>query len=638
MTYSEQVAANFASVCQSFDEFRRDQVEHIHGRVYGPMDELVTSALFRAVNMAVADCENYNAGKPWSEIPLRAIPLDTGTGKTQSALAYIAHGCRLDPSFSAVYVAGTIQALVDAMRDLQKLGVSPAVSFSNRDREHDAHVAEAGVNYIKNKGELTQHRVILVTHKFFSPHNKDVVGRYRSQRRSLFVIDECPELVEVYKCNPLSVQELLTTLVSQKARPEWCSVLTDVVDRMNRAAAATGPTFTPERIIAPEEAAILGDPTRDELEVYIADSVGGDDRIRAVNRMRGVFSFLTHASNDACFYSRRESVFFSYRMRFEAGPGHVLLDATADVHSLVTMMPGVGPTIEVPRISYEHLTLLHVEHPKNYRARHITKTAAGAKPYAEWIRAAVVANSTPGDDVLVVTHKNIVEHRYLPATGEWEGRKVDCVWWGGPHAGTNRYRHKTHVFCFAEAHRPRAIDVADVHGVSMLPLSMMTLKDAESTRRAGDAEYAPTGIYLKPWEGRLLAMTKQAAMRGKARNVDEYGQAAPMVLLTTMPIRRLHDNLTSLFPGAARIRPGVVPDGSGPVEAAGRGRVQALRLELGTTVQDRLGADEIEARLGIPSDQLRKVFTKAAMSGWILVSSADLGLPGRQKWLVRAVL
>src|SRR4029450_6834445 len=114
-----------------------------------------------------------------------------------------------------------------------------------------------------------------------------------------------------------------------------------------------------------------------------------------------LLDFLRLAARGCCFYSQLDRGFFSYRLDFAPGPGHVLLDATADIAGLVTLNDSIKE-VTVPEVDYSNLTVLHLDQPKEFRRiTETTSSASKARPYADWIREVVLANTQPGDDVLV---------------------------------------------------------------------------------------------------------------------------------------------------------------------------------------------------------------------------------------------
>ena len=54
----------------------------------------------------------------------------------------------------------------------------------------------------------------------------------------------------------------------------------------------------------------------------------------------------------------------------------------------------------------------------------VTETAAPSIAYVAWMRSVVLANSQPGDKVLVVTHKKLLDHERTTRTAETSAVRV----------------------------------------------------------------------------------------------------------------------------------------------------------------------------------------------------------------------
>jgi hypothetical protein len=143
------------------------------------------------------------------------------------------------------------------------------------------------------------------------------------------------------------------------------------------------------------------------------DELSEELRASQAKVSREVVLFLRAASKGCCFYSRIDTSFFAYRLDFEPGPGHVLLDATPDITGLVTLSPGVR-SVPVPKVDYGPLEIFHIEQPTGYRnMKKVVNHAYLAEPYAAWMRCPGEHRS--GDDVLIVTHKAMFDRGFVTA-------------------------------------------------------------------------------------------------------------------------------------------------------------------------------------------------------------------------------
>jgi hypothetical protein len=216
---------------------------------------------------------------------------------------------------------------------------------------------------------------------------------------------------------------------------------------------------------------------------------------------------------------------------------------------------------------------------------------------------------------------------------DWEGRKVNTQHWG-TGIGSNKFRDKTHVFMFGLFYLPGSAIIAQTHGWSEQPLSMETLKLAESVPYAGEL-YAPKGDYRQVHHGNVLRWVKQLAMRGAGRIVDGEGKCLPMKLFLTMELEMLIPNMRRLFPQApmpiSAERPSYL------VTETMQGRQALLHLAM-QSKRPYISAEDIEASTGIPTRNLSreyKALENTLLSlGWSLKAAKDVRIAGRMKYLV----
>jgi len=263
----------------------------------------------------------------------------------------------------------------------------------------------------------------------------------------------------------------------------------------------------------------------------------------------------------------------------------------------------------------------------------LSSTATAAKEYAKWIKDTVVRNTTDGERVLVVAHKDLFDHDYLEGSEDpdhpldWSGRRVSTLHWG-IGVGSNKYQDCMAVFEFGEFHVPRRVAIGNVHGWTD------TRPTSEALRSASGQN--PTGHYLTAYEGHLLRWAKQIGSRGTIRNLDADGRCGAMRLYTTMDQERLFKSMPYLWPGASR--PTLLENGLDKPKTNGRAGLARL---LGVHAGDVLWADEIEALTDIKPGHLsgalksKQVAAAIEAFGWRLVSAKDLGRSGRGKALVK---
>jgi hypothetical protein len=246
------------------------------------------------------------------------------------------------------------------------------------------------------------------------------------------------------------------------------------------------------------------------LAPFVTPGSTETERRKQIDRMAVVCRFLVASSLSAAFYSRRDKVFWAYEWALEPGPGHVLLDATADLGPVVAFLPGVQrPSLAPPAVDYSNLEIIHVPMPKEFtNAKKTLAKATSGRAYAEWIKRVITTLAPQGADVLMGAHLSLFELEFFPAAYDptkpldLDGRQVVVNHWGSG-IGSNRYKHCTHVFQFNEWYQKRGATIATVHGHRGEAVTDEQLRNAEG-RRTSSGDYQPRGVYRSAAENHLL--------------------------------------------------------------------------------------------------------------------------------------
>lgn len=629
-----------------FIETRKQQIK-LFNRDFTAMDLQVSEIMF---NTAVAAINNVKTGN--RETCMQAVSLATGLGKSASAYALIATFCRNDPHFSAAYVVPTIKMAMEAQEGIEKLlgvGTTTLWSSYHKHKGVDRTKAMGELGFIPdrlvNKNDLTESRVVIVTHGQLQHELK--TGRdegtlnYLGKPRSVVFIDEHPDLLQVVDATAGQLQDFYDNLVMMDCNHPWLPVISNVVHRMATVVRTEGQTYIPTELLSKEEGQVFSEDHGLSLWDLTDEEMSDDRRFGQLKGMRDLVVFLQAASKGSVFYSRKDWTFFAYQLNFTTTyPGFVLLDATSDLTGLVCLHPKVKP-VDVPQVNYSNLDMRYITMPPKFkRIKEIIKRAPIGREYAQFIYQTVMANTESGNEVLLVVHKDVLTQELIGSSEDparplnWEGRKVNTQNWGGG-VGLNKFKHKTHVFLFGDFYMPRAVTIAQTHGWSQKPVSEGMLKLAEGIKKSGDV-YAPQGDYLRPHEGHLLRWSKQLAMRGTARQVDEKGNCFAMKLFTTMDLTYLLPNLYRLFPGVMPPKQAEISKDDHCVDI--KGRQGLIKLLLATTSKAIIGADEIEIVTGIKSSKLSREFYAVEETirvlGWRIATARELGIAGRTNYLV----
>ncbi|MET0100094.1 MAG: hypothetical protein ABW078_00035 [Sedimenticola sp.] len=642
----------------TFNQLRQQQAQ-INGRDLTQFDELVGNKILTMALRAWETSSGFQNVqldvRPQCPGLMEAASIATGGGKSQSSFAFIAAAVKLDPEFSAAYIVPTVKMGIEAQEGIEALlgeGSTTLWSSFHKHKGRDLARVERKLGFIPqrvvDKKELPDSRIVILTHKFLQSEiasdSDQGVRMYKGRLRDVVFIDEHPDLVRVVSTTPSAVQQFHDDLSRWEVQQDWLPILSDVAGRMAKTMQAADKGFIVPQLVSQEEAGVFSEATTQFLAELIADEMSSFKKQSEASRYSELILFLRAASQSSCFYSKMDKTFTAYQLDFEPQPGFMLLDATADINGLLELHPEIGIVRDVPQVNYENLKVRCAKLPKGFKSiREITKDHEKGEKYGRWIRRTVLANTKPGDDVLVVTHKDVLGlHFVKPADDvenpdDWEGRKVNTLNWGAG-VGQNSWKNKTHVFLFNEFYPPRHKTISETHGWSLKPVSDEVLQDANS-KKIGTDRYRPQGIYLNPFVGHLLRWSKQLAMRGNARNIDAQGNCQPMTLVVTTPLPDLLEHFERLYPGAPLPRAAEKPNGVEDIvaEVSGRDGLIDLLIDAPRSI---LGADEVQRRTGIQQSKLSREMSAESVQavaqayGWSLRSAKEIGWLGRMKYLV----
>jgi hypothetical protein len=637
---------NYRLTKEDYLKMREHQAQ-LFNRKQTPMDLMVSNVAYLAAGAAQEAVRTGNLN-----VCMQAVALGTGTGKSTSAYAYLAQAYLKDPDFSGAFVVSTIEMGIEAQNSIESLSgedTTTLYSSLHKDKGVDRGRAYEKLGYVPkrlvNKSELKSSRIVIVTHAQLLRELKYGIDEgtlsYLGKSRDVVFIDEHPDLVDVVACTPKDIQGLYDVLVKENHAHPWLPVLSDLSYRMNKLQQDDGPQYQyahlmsleEAEVFVPEASALLWELTNPELS----------DGLRHIEmeRYSNVVEFCRAAGKGCTFYSRGETTFFSYRLHFPSTyPGFVLLDATSDLTGLTLLHPKVQ-AVEVPQVRYDNLDTYTMNLPARLRKKRdvIAKKTLGQE-YAQYLRDYVLSNTKPGAEVLVVVWKDILTQELIGTSDDpkqpldWEGRRVNTQNWGAG-IGLNKYKHKTHVFLFGEYFPLTSANIGVTQAWLQQPLSDNVLRLAVSRRANGDT-YLPRGVYGETCVGHVLRWVKQLAMRGTAREIDEYGVCKPMKLFTTMDLALLMSNMGRLFPGAPMPKPA---NKSNLSRSETRNKREAF-VHLLHNTRDRwcFGADEVEVATGIEqrriSTEFHEISEAVTSIGWEIIAANKLGKPGRMRYVV----
>lgn len=611
-------------------------------RTVTPLNKATADAFFTEALKTIAD-EDINTS-------FKALPAETGAGKSMSAIAFIAAAFKLLPDFTAAYLVETMRQAEEVRQEIAALIGDDNVTCWTYG--HDVWRDEAYV-FAKNgflpettttKSALKYARIIVTTHKQWKKevtsrqqlgvrHFVSKAARKSIRRRSIIVIDEAPSLVEPIKCVPNDITLLRDRVFITDGRHPLVPALDRVVSRMNDLFTSEGQHFSLADIVSPEDEVLLRSvATLREVWKFVDQETDEEDTQKGqAASMVQAAKFIAAAARGYAFFHRDPPMFIGYSTAFRSGPGHIVLDGTADVGGFTKNMR--AKSIDVPRVDYCNLTAVHLEHPRRFKyVTRVVELADTAEPYAEWIKSTVLANTSPGEEVLIVVHDGLLKHKYIPRAENpaepWllEGRRINVLHWG-VGVGSNKYGHKSTVFLFGEHFMPKRETFVATNFYEKWRVT------ADNVRSINGPTL--TGRYREVSDGHLLRWFRQLAGRGAIRNIDANGVAAPMKLFMSGDFDRVIGAWSSLFPNARapkllRGRPQTTEEAT----KVFKGTDGLVRL-LASTSSDELTSDAVVAFTGIDGTNISRAVknskVRAAMNayGWTYEPGLGRGRRGR---------
>lgn len=542
----------------TFFRFREQQMQ-ADGKAMTDRDREIAETFFE-VAVSARQAVATNQSSPFMQV----IPNDTGTAKTSLGCAFIAAAATIDPDFAAAYFAPTVLLAMEAQNRIEALlGPNSTTLWSiyhdpNRDEQQTREALGTLPHRLHWKKELPNSRIVILTTAKLKQEAKDGKNtgclRYQGRKRNIVFIDEFPDLLDIYRVTSTQVHDLFDRLAAHDPLHPWLPVLMKAIDRMIPVMQTTGQRHLPVTVLDARDSQVFGEGILALLMRLADPALSTEARRKQTEPWQEAIDFLKAAAQGQVFYSRggQHHYFYGYQRYLDTSyPGYVVLDATADIHAVLMLDPGVQ-IHPGKRLHYGQLKPYAIFHPEEFKDMR-KLTDAGTRRYSHWIRDTVINNTQPGEEILVIAHKKVLEMELFAGSKDpaapldWDGRKVNTQHWGAG-IGTNRFAHKTHVFLFGDFHLPQSAAIAYVHGWSGAPLTEAGLRLAQGADQK-DGRCMPSGVYGRVLDGHELRWIKQLAMRGNARNAYVLGHCAPMKLYLSADLRLWAPRRPDLFPG-----------------------------------------------------------------------------------------
>lgn len=500
---------------------------------------------------------------------MHTVPAPAGGGKTSFAYALALAVTRYAENRpnAPCGVVFVVEQIESANKAYQELSAHLPGKVHIWTSDHDVRCKQP--EKVKNPpvrstpSELRNFPIVIVTHKFYlgtrGHHARTMVRNGVQGVRALTVVDEKPDEAPAIDIMLSEAQTVYEALLD--AHPETKAHLDALLKFMQQYNYAA-PNALYRRGIEVDQDTLI-----EELSWFKTREAS---LVRKSAKIPGVEKFFAFAKalvvGRACVATNKSlAYFFGYDEHrvIDLTAGTILLDATADIDGISSIVPWRKPT-ETPRANYANLEIICVPQHTKQRLSEYLKTAANQRAYSTWILETIKQHMRPGEKGLVVAKKTLFDVERIPQWPEgdprfkepkvyteeygWDigGRSLCATYWG-TGVGSNAWSDADVVFLFDEFILPRRISVAHTQGLRGHHVDQ---GDLGSMRTLHSKAEGVDSIA----EGHVLRWTKQLALRGKARVYDENGICGKQRLVVGSDLKRFMANVTKLFPGAPRVR------------------------------------------------------------------------------------
>jgi hypothetical protein len=487
-------------------------------------------------------------------------------------------------------------------KEWPKLGKEPLAKFERKD--------------------LPNFPVAVVTHNFYlrsnGHHARSIVRNGVDGLRMLTIVDERPEEIPTIQIVLSTAQKVREALLKEHPETkEHLDALLQLMEKHNYKEA--------NKIYIPDAAAIakaLG-WFRTNAAMQLANRA--DD----IPNIKELFAYGSALAAGRGWIATDGVLpcYFGYddQRIINLTTGVVLLDATADLDGIANIDPYRMIQTEVSKASYENLEIIHVGQHTKTRLDQYLATAPNQHAYVDWMVTAITEHTHPGEKVLVICKKSLLDNQRVPNwperdprfdnkksfTEEWgwdvEGRKV-CVAHWGTGVGNNTWQDADAVCLFDDFFAPRWVSIARTQGYQGQKVHQGALGSMSSLKsKASSVDMIA--------DGHILRWFKQMALRGNARHYDENGVCGKQRLVVAGNLKRFLLHVDKMFPGTPE--PKIVGDVRDNTTVSNR----ILEL-LSKTVERAVTAKEIQTLIGKPwrqvsSDVITPFFDKRVRAlGW----------------------
>jgi hypothetical protein len=494
----------------------------LNGPLYKQMQELVFETAFSALIDTVA---------PFAQPRMHVLSALPGTGKSTFSNAWAA--AIVACGGSVLFVVEQMETADQRYRDLNKLLPGKVAVWSTdhgKGNHSPAKVKNPAAQFHKN--ELKNYPVAVCTHEGYKRDEALLFRNWKHGRRTFIIVDEMVKEVTQYTVDIEAAARAVKLANSdENAPPEAIAAL----DKLHGFLVVRTQERTPIDTLGDEAVRELVDTiawfTTAEAERYAEGSEG----------LSAVFGFARCLSRGWAFITTDGGVttLTGYDNNLPVEHGTLQLDGTAKLGGYEQLGLPDRVILPGPEVSFGQMrTVIEKPPTRMALAKYLTK-ADNYVTYRNWMIEVIKRHAQPGQKVLVVCKKTLVDMKQFPAwdhnSQNWRhvnyqtafgydldsgvsgapGIAVSVQWWGGPSTGHNAWQEADAVFLFDANWTPRHKVLADMQGLYRVPANTAGAPVAEmgSLRKQSDR--------FRDYKLRcMMAAHVQAACRGNLRHWD----------------------------------------------------------------------------------------------------------------------
>jgi hypothetical protein len=231
-----------------------------------------------------------------------------------------------------------------------------------------------------------------------------------------------------------------------------------------------------------------------------------------------------------------------------------MLDASSDIDG-VTPFASWREMLQAPKVSFKNLSINLRPFPivdpngRKKSIKDITDSGSLSEAYVAEMRRIIIEETQPNEDILVITHKQLLAQCRLPNKRTFDdphvldgNRRVAYLTYGRG-IGSNLHSRATTVLLFGMFWRPIRVTLGKVLAFKKMKARSMPINSMANSNSRHE-------VMTTIKNGDILRWAKQLSMRGCARNFNAKGECGKMKLVILDDGELWLKSWDKLFPGA----------------------------------------------------------------------------------------